>query len=247
MPVVPLVLTVIVVTVAADATGGEPFDREAVPGSGPAPDLVESAPLAFAFEPGLTAALMGAILPQDEEAAERARDADDDGIQLGDEIPGPVPYGAKGTKRWNIHVTRGRELSTTSNNFFLAGIGYSDFIEKGLSLDVEYNGIHVDQKGGDQGGFNITVLLRWHAVMERTWTFYLDAGAGLLLTTDNVPESGSMFNFTPQAGLGFSIDIGGDVRLLTGARWFHMSNANIFSDNPGRDSVMGYVAFSFPF
>lgn len=249
MPVVPLVLTVLAVTVTADATGGEPVGPGALPasGSGPASTLVESAPLAFAFDPGLTAASLSALLPQEEEAAERARDADDDGIQLGEEIPGPVPYGAKGTKRWNIHVNRGRELSESRNNLFLAGIGYSDFIEKGLSLDVEFNGIHVDQKGGDQGGVNITVLLRWHAVMERTWTFYLDAGAGVVLTSDNVPENGSFVNFMPQAGAGISIDLGGDVRLLTGARWIHISNANVFRDNPGRDSIMGYVAFSFPF
>ena len=247
MPLVPLVVTVLVVTVTANAVDGEPFDREAVSGSGPALDLVESAPLAFAFDPGLTSAMLVALLPQEEEAAERAPDAHDEGIQLGDEIPGPVPYGAKGTKRWNIHVNRGREYSETSNNFFSAGIGFSDFIEDGLSLDVEFDGIHVDQKGGDQGGVNLTVLLRWHAIMERSWTFYLDAGMGLLVTSDNVPENGSSFNFTPQAGAGFSIDLGGDVRLLTGFRWHHISNANLYSDNPGRDNYMGYVGFSFPF
>ena len=66
MPVAPLVLTVLVITVTADATGGELFGPGAVPASGSGPDLVESAPLAFAFDPGLTAALMGAMLPQDE-------------------------------------------------------------------------------------------------------------------------------------------------------------------------------------
>jgi lipid A 3-O-deacylase len=41
--------------------------------------------------------------------------------------------------------------------------------------------------------------------------------------------------------------VGNDVRLLVGARWHHISNANLYRDNPGRDSLMGYVGLSFPF
>ena len=70
---------------------------------------------------------------------------------------------------------------------------------------------------------------------------------GLLFTEDNVPSNGSDFNFTPQAGLGFTFDAGDSARWLIGLRWYHISNANSHRSNPGRDSVMLWVGMTFPF
>ena len=76
---------------------------------------------------------------------------------------------------------------------------------------------------------------------------YVDAGAGLLYTSSDVPDHGSSFNFTPQAGIGFTFDIGQNNRLMIGGRWFHVSNANIYDENPGLDSAMLYVGINMPF
>ena len=69
----------------------------------------------------------------------------------------------------------------------------------------------------------------------------------MLYTTNNVPSSGSEFNFTPQAGFGVTYDVGQDMRVILGFRWHHISNAELYSDNPGRDSIIGYAGLSFPF
>jgi len=75
----------------------------------------------------------------------------------------------------------------------------------------------------------------------------MEGGAGLLRTSNNVPTGGSKFNFTPQAGLGMSFDIGNNNRWLLGVKWHHISNANTYDMNPGRDSIMIWTGISFPF
>ena len=39
----------------------------------------------------------------------------------------------------------------------------------------------------------------------------------------------------------------GHADLAGGIKWHHISNADLFEDNPGRDSIMGYAGVSFPF
>ncbi len=72
-------------------------------------------------------------------------------------------------------------------------------------------------------------------------------------TTSDVPEKGASFNFTPQAGVGatFALKSGGNApqdnrRLLVGLNWHHISHADLFNANPGRDSIMGYIGVDFP-
>jgi hypothetical protein len=62
-----------------------------------------------------------------------------------------------------------------------------------------------------------------------------------------VPFDGSQFNFTPQAGLGATMDIGQNRRWLIGVRWFHISNASLYANNPGRNNIMVYTGLSLPF
>ncbi len=77
----------------------------------------------------------------------------------------------------------------------------------------------------------------------------------MLGTTDAVPSprppdepfGGTTFNFTPQAGFGASWEIAANTRLLTGVRWYHISNARTSDNNPGLDSILFYIGATFPF
>lgn len=164
------------------------------------------------------------------------------------EITPPAPsFGAKDSWRINFHAHVGEDVQAEENWQYLAGVGFSYFVEDDLSLDFEFNGMFFDQEQEDGGGFNFNLLLRWHFLARENWSLYLDGGAGLLIGTSQVPDDGSNFNFTPQAGLGASFNVGDSNRLMLGARWHHISNANLFDDNPGRDSIVGYIALSMPF
>src|SRR4029079_3851738 len=49
-------------------------------------------------------------------------------------------------------------------------------------------------------GFDVTPLLfRWNFSGSKKWIPYFEIGAGMLLTTDDVPERTFPVNFTPQA------------------------------------------------
>jgi hypothetical protein len=70
------------------------------------------------------------------------------------------------------------------------------------------------------------------------------------VSTDDVPNDGTSFNFTPRLGVGFTRQLtDSGIRLEGGLRWAHISNARITgdADNPARDSAMLYVGLIFPF
>lgn len=165
-----------------------------------------------------------------------------------DEAPRPHPaFGAAESRRWMVHGALASNFDDTDHG--LAGAGLSFFLADDFSVDFEANALYFDQAGNNAAAGHLNVLLRWHMFHDepRTWTMYAETGVGLLFATDDVPEDGSRFNFTPQLGAGFSFDVGSDTRLFTGLRWFHISNANLYEQNPGRDAYMLYAGLSWPF
>lgn len=157
------------------------------------------------------------------------------------------PFGREGSLRLNIHGGYGRDFKTSDNQHGMLGAGISYFIIENLSLDAELNGLYIDQRGSNALAGNVNLLFRWHFFSQETWSIYLDGGAGLFYASKRVPQDGTRFNFTPQAGGGVSFEIAQDLRMMLGVRWHHISNARTSSNNPGRDSVMGYVGVSLPF
>jgi len=159
----------------------------------------------------------------------------------------PPRFGTRDTWRWTIQAGGGIDIQSSDNSIMLAGVGVSYFLIENLSLNVELSGAYADQLGSDAGGVDFNLLLRWHVFDFETWTIYADGGAGMIFTFNDVPADGSSANFTPQLGVGFSFEVTREVQLLTGVRWHHISNANVYRTNPGRDSIFGYVGISVAF
>ena len=156
-------------------------------------------------------------------------------------------WGNKDSWRWNIQGGYGKDVKESDNNVKTIGVEFEYFIEDALSLDLGFFGMGVNQEGQDANGLNFTLQLRWHFIDKESWSMFMEGGAGLLRTTNHVPADGSSFNFTPQAGLGMSFDIGNHNRWLIGVKWHHISNANTYNTNPGRDSIMVWTGISFPY
>lgn len=161
------------------------------------------------------------------------------------EIPQIQRFAAQGTNRWTVQSA----VAVQESENFFTGIGYGleFFIIDDLSISTEFNGVYVDQNGQDAAGGNFNLLFRWYYLQEETWALYFESGAGLLWTTHDVPDSGSSFNFVPQAAFGISLAMENQSRLNIAVGWQHISNANLFDDNPGRDSIIMHVGMSFPF
>lgn len=163
-----------------------------------------------------------------------------------DEAPGQA-FGLAGSTYWLANIAGASSFK--DNHHVRGGIGISHFLADDFSIDFELNLGYFPQEGDDALGGNFNILLRWHFWHDesRSWTVYFDGGAGMLLTSDDVPFDGSSFNFTPQFGIGASFDLGDDTRLYFGGRWFHVSNARLYDANPGADYAMLYVMLGWPF
>lgn len=158
-------------------------------------------------------------------------------------------FGKKGQKHWYM---QGAAATTLDNNesspgrLGLVGAGLSKFLFDGHSINLELNTIYFNQPENNALGLNLALLMRWHFVRQPNWALYLDGGAGVMGTTSDVPSQGASFNFTPQLGGGASIKLKNEQRLMLGLRWHHISHADLFGNNPGRDSLFGYVGLQFP-
>lgn len=133
-----------------------------------------------------------------------------------------------------------------------AYFSYSHFIEDRVEVIAELSVRSFNQEGNNAQGINPAIIFRYHwwkSDEEATWTFYTDLGIGVMLSTDDVPEDGSSFNFTPRAGLGFTRALSQDTRLLIGLRWSHISNGRLWGDddNPGSDAAMLHVGVIWQF
>ncbi len=155
-------------------------------------------------------------------------------------------FGERGYKSWYLQGAGAVNINDESSSFGLVGAGLSKFFANGHSINLELNSIYFGQSGDNALGLNLTGLFRWHFYQKPNWTLFVDVGGGILGTTNKVPSGGSSFNFTPQAGGGATIRLDEDKQLFLGLRWHHISNADLYVDNPGRDSIMGYVGLSLP-
>jgi lipid A 3-O-deacylase len=162
-------------------------------------------------------------------------------------LPVPTSWGKEGTWRWGINGGWAEDAKDANNTLVNLGVEFEYFVNDNLSLDLGLYYLDVNQVGVDTTGVNLTLQLRWHFIAKETWSMFMECGAGLLRTSNDVPSDGSSFNFTPQAGLGFTFDIGNNNRWIIGTRWYHMSNANTYASNPGRDSFMIWTGISFPY
>jgi hypothetical protein len=124
------------------------------------------------------------------------------------------------------------------------GVGY--FLLDSLAVHGDGILTYVDMDD-DAAGAGLEFALRWHFVRREGWTAYLDGGLGVLYTSGRFPEDGTRFNFMESAGAGLSRRIATRLWLTGGARWLHISNANLGDGkNPGFDGFRVSVGVSTP-
>lgn len=160
-------------------------------------------------------------------------------------IPQIQRFAAEGANRWTVQSAFG--IHESENTITNLGFGLEFFVIDDLSISTEFNGSYIDQIEKDTAGANFNLLFRWYFYNEDLWAYYFEAGAGFLWTTHDVPAGGSDFNFVPQAAIGISLAMENAARLNLAVGWHHISNADLFENNPGRDSIIVHLGMSFPF
>ncbi len=262
-----LLPAVVAVAIWSGPTLQVPFERDAADAASAgtidsinAPDLVALASAEFTFAPGnpdatevsgLAAAAMSLPVAMQSQPANATTET---------AAHRKYEFFQHGSWRWQLTGALASDFNEVSLG--LGGVAFSYFIEDDLTVDFEFNGLYINQTGraSNTGAVSVAMLFRWHFWLDKPesgandrydprWSMYADGGIGLLYAGSDVPLNGSQFNFTPQLGIGVSLLLNeaSDTRLLTGVRWYHMSNANIFDSNDGVDSLMVYAGINFPF
>ena len=167
-------------------------------------------------------------------------------------------YGEAGSLALDLSAAWATDLDD-GDYWMPLSIGVSWFAADGFSLDVAAEMYTIDAStpevsprqtySATGGGGSIGVT--WHFLEgrlgDRDWSIFADAGVGLLWTGDDVPPGGTRLNLTPRAGVGGTLGLDDRTRLVLGLRWFHISNAQTGSDNPGIDTLQVVAGLSFAF
>jgi len=160
------------------------------------------------------------------------------------EAPAPrVAFGTKDSLRLDIE---GEGLWDFENaEQFQGRIGLAWFCAQNVALAFYATGGYVWQDGGNAGTYGFDIELRWHFLAREEWSLFGSIGGGVMGSTRSVPSDGSPFNFTPSLGLGGTYEVAPDTRLYAEGRWYHISNAETYVDNPGRNNLGIWVGLSF--
>jgi hypothetical protein len=127
------------------------------------------------------------------------------------------------------------------------GLGY--YVWENVSLNAEVSGFYDQQSGQDSTISDLGILLRHHLICRGRFSFFADVGAGLSYANHPTPPGGTYFNFTEGVGLGATWRLDGNLHLIGGVRYFHLSNARLEgpSRNPSINATQGYVGLMWTF
>ena len=149
----------------------------------------------------------------------------------------------KGTRTAEADGAFVQPIRFSSDKFYQASFALGYYFVDDVAVNAEVAGYFVDQPKDDAVVLAGGVLLRWHFLQAERYTLFADGGFGVSIADTPVPEFGTHFNYTPKGGVGATIRLRDDLHLIGGARFFHMSNANLHGreQNPSQDGVQYYL------
>ncbi len=151
---------------------------------------------------------------------------------------GPAIGGGVGDRAfWFVAGRWGRQITAEGGDSWARGH---------LQYAIEAMPLYLHFQSKTVYGAGITpLLLRYHFTRRQRLVPFLEAGAGILATTEQVPEATSRFNFTPQAGVGLQFVTASGPAWTLGIRYHHTSNAGIAQRNPGVNAIVFHAGISW--
>ncbi|MDH3198784.1 MAG: acyloxyacyl hydrolase [Candidatus Krumholzibacteria bacterium] len=133
---------------------------------------------------------------------------------------------------WQIDVTRRPEEPA----WYEGSLAFR--VEGAISLNLE-------PRRGVAAGANL--LLRYRLLHWKSFSPYLEAGAGLLDLAYDLVDQDNGLAFTPQGGVGVCTRIDPRTSIDAGVRFHHASNANSHLPNGGIDTLQFLLGLVFHF
>ncbi|MBI3002245.1 MAG: acyloxyacyl hydrolase [candidate division NC10 bacterium] len=121
------------------------------------------------------------------------------------------------------------------------------FWRGGLEFLTEPSAIITTDTGPRILSGGIAALVKYNFYTGTRLMPFLEAGAGLMVSTDRLEGQGSSFNFTPQGGAGFHFFLSREWAFTAAYRLWHASNAGIADPNKGVNAHTFYVGLAYFF
>jgi hypothetical protein len=125
-----------------------------------------------------------------------------------------------------------------------ADVSFDQFVTKNLSLGLQATALGVSQEGDDAIGVSLAVDFRHHPFTWNGGSVYVDGFFGPVEMSARVPAGGTRFNFISRIGPGVMLKIDDAEYVMVGARYWHLSNAQIEGAhrNPAINGVQLYFS-----
>ncbi len=128
-------------------------------------------------------------------------------------------------------------------------IGFGYFFQDSLSVNIDILGARIRSGIDDNGiaaGLDILFRKHFYKSHDNLWSIYFDTGGGL--QQQSTDFSGSRhFNFRLMGGFGGTLKILNHIRIISGVRYLHISDAGIKGGGGGFDGFMFYSGGAVPF
>lgn len=133
-----------------------------------------------------------------------------------------------------FYLLYGLSLNGNAYLFLAQGERIPDNVEPPVELNADVAGT----------GFN--GFVRWDFLRLNGHSLFVEAGAGMVFTTDDFPPGGTSWNFSRRHGFGASIRLN-KTRIVAGWRDMHISNGKGFGHprNPAFDGRGFYIGLRF--
>ena len=153
----------------------------------------------------------------------------------------------KGARTAEIEGAYIQPIRFSESEFYQVNGAAGYYFGDAVALNLEVGGSYVDQPDDDTAMISAGLLLRWHFLRAEHYSLFVDGGVGVNMAEAAVPEFGTHFNYTGKGGVGATIRLREDLHLIGGARFFHLSNANLHGrdQNPSHDGVQYYLGVMF--
>ena len=156
--------------------------------------------------------------------------------------PDAPSYFRQGTFQLDLAGGYVRDWDRSNSYLVPLTVGASYFIDNTLALRAAATGYYASQENYDASAVGLSLGFHHHFLNSGNWSVFGEVSGGLFYASHRIPEGGTHFNLTLTSGLGATYRLDDHLHLLTGVRYFHLSNAAI----EGRDrnpSVNGWGAY----
>ena len=163
----------------------------------------------------------------------------------------------KGRVDWGFQASYGRShgsslpertqgiLAVTYDRVLTGPVG-PGFLRGRMGVTVELIPVFLlSQTSSTAYGAGFNLLGRHYLDTHGSVRPFITLGAGMILSEDAIPEGSAKLNFTPQAGLGIQWRSPAGRMVTVEYRFHHLSNASRVQPNPGINSSVVLVGFSF--